>query len=97
MSNLHVLATYIRQPSEPVQNEEDLRAAVDRTLSLISAIDMRFDQEQAAIEATMHPRPWKDWRLDQLAVRHSRERQPLVYLLCMLYQRQSSNEPAQRR
>ncbi|MFC4174763.1 hypothetical protein ACFOYU_22365 [Microvirga sp. GCM10011540] len=74
----------VRAPA-PDLDPNAYEEALDRALLALREIERRYDWEKAAIEETLHPQPWKDWRLEQLSKRRRREREPLVQLVCSLH------------
>ena len=85
MSTLHVIDACGARCMPQVMQVCDLEESVERTLVLLAEVERRYACERSVIEGAMHPRPWKDWRLEQLAKRHADERQPLVELLSLLH------------
>jgi hypothetical protein len=59
---------------------------MERTLAQLADVDRRYDYERSMVDGALHPQCWKSWRLEQLQKRHGEERQPLIHLLCSLYQ-----------
>jgi hypothetical protein len=79
-----------RASADPVTRESlQTEAMIERTLALLADIERRYEHERSIIEGALHPQPWKDWRLEQLACRHARERQPLIQRLCALHHRRT--------
>ena len=67
-------------------NRTRIEISIERVLSQLADVDRRYENERGVIEGALHPRPWKEWRLEQLEHRHRMEHQPLVQLLWLLQQ-----------
>lgn len=92
MSTLHVIGGSGLRYVRPVAEVTDLEDSIERTLFLLADLERRYERERSVIEGAMHPRPWKDWRLEQLAKRQASERQPLVELLSLLHRQLVAHE-----
>jgi hypothetical protein len=71
--------------NQVAQERNRTEAMIEQTLVLLADIERRYEHERSIIEGVLHPQPWKDWRLEQLAYRHACERQLLVQQLCALH------------
>ena len=74
----------------PAQESAQIEVMIEQTLALLADIERRYEHERSIIEEALHPQPWKDWRFEQLAIRHARERQLMIQRLCSLHQQRTT-------
>lgn len=92
MSTLHVFDKPRHPRSPMLSSRAELETTMERTLAQLADVDRQYENERDVIEGALHPRPWKEWRLEQLEQRHQAERQPLVQFLCLLQQQLVSRD-----
>ncbi len=74
------------KPNRSARTAAELEEALANAVASLEDLERRCERERTMIEAALHPRAWKDWKLAQLDRWRREQREPLVLSMAKTYQ-----------